>query len=459
MANYVIQDTTLTNIADAIREKNGSEDTYKPAEMAEAISAIKAGGSEITIRTPDEIYAQDRPVDWPVLPDPTEDNEFYFLCQTIGVSSTSVTVCYPEPDLAAKAEIGYIDENGEFVVVHTIQETKGVYWGRTGLNLTTPGTEYMTKYHVIRTTGSDTSYDKPNNSTNAGTDTMQYVLEIKARGSDLKFGTAKSEYYKGFINCRFITLYGPQNWRADSSSKFSGLGYLKCLRFDSDENNIFLQPNSKVTNLASLFSSCYCLEYAYPINNFTALTKINSMYSYCRSLKKIALENETVTSISGVIANDYGLIECSIKLPKSTAASLFSSTSGRVHKYTDLDLGGITSPSYIQYVFGYCCEEMLNVKINSSLDYSSYGPAYYSNYGSMQLKRLTMAPDQEGMPASFKVMLYAADKENIKEFLESLPVITTSCALTIFNPALYSIPVEDILSIATNKGYTVSITQ
>lgn len=47
MAHYIIQDTTLTNIADAIREKNGTEDTYKPGDMAAAIEAIEgsSGGS------------------------------------------------------------------------------------------------------------------------------------------------------------------------------------------------------------------------------------------------------------------------------------------------------------------------------------------------------------------------------------------------------------------------------
>ena len=44
MANVVIDDTNLTNIAAAIREKNGSTDTYKPNEMAAAIRAISGGG-------------------------------------------------------------------------------------------------------------------------------------------------------------------------------------------------------------------------------------------------------------------------------------------------------------------------------------------------------------------------------------------------------------------------------
>lgn len=44
MANVIINDTNLTNIANAIREKNGLTDTYKPSEMADAIIAIPSGG-------------------------------------------------------------------------------------------------------------------------------------------------------------------------------------------------------------------------------------------------------------------------------------------------------------------------------------------------------------------------------------------------------------------------------
>lgn len=44
MANVLVQDTSLTAIANAIREKNGSTNTYKPAEMATAIQALSSGG-------------------------------------------------------------------------------------------------------------------------------------------------------------------------------------------------------------------------------------------------------------------------------------------------------------------------------------------------------------------------------------------------------------------------------
>lgn len=44
MAIVTINDTNLTDIATAIRGKNGTENTYKPSEMAAAISAIEVGG-------------------------------------------------------------------------------------------------------------------------------------------------------------------------------------------------------------------------------------------------------------------------------------------------------------------------------------------------------------------------------------------------------------------------------
>ena len=40
MAEYLIQDTTLTSIANAIREKTGSTGTIKPVEFSEQIRKI-----------------------------------------------------------------------------------------------------------------------------------------------------------------------------------------------------------------------------------------------------------------------------------------------------------------------------------------------------------------------------------------------------------------------------------
>lgn len=47
MARVFVNDSTLSDIADAIREKNGTEDTYKPSQMADAVRGIQSGGSDI----------------------------------------------------------------------------------------------------------------------------------------------------------------------------------------------------------------------------------------------------------------------------------------------------------------------------------------------------------------------------------------------------------------------------
>lgn len=44
MANVLVAETSLQGIANAIREKNGTEDTYKPSEMPQAILDIESGG-------------------------------------------------------------------------------------------------------------------------------------------------------------------------------------------------------------------------------------------------------------------------------------------------------------------------------------------------------------------------------------------------------------------------------
>lgn len=45
MAKVLVNESSLTGIANAIRGKNGSTTTYKPSEMAAAITAISGGGS------------------------------------------------------------------------------------------------------------------------------------------------------------------------------------------------------------------------------------------------------------------------------------------------------------------------------------------------------------------------------------------------------------------------------
>ena len=44
MGKVILNDTTLTSIADAIRNKNGEINTYLPSEMPQKILDIQSGG-------------------------------------------------------------------------------------------------------------------------------------------------------------------------------------------------------------------------------------------------------------------------------------------------------------------------------------------------------------------------------------------------------------------------------
>ena len=72
MANVIINDAYLTDIAGAIREKSGSTATYKPKEMATAIYALPTGGSTVVDDLSKQILAR------------TLSGEVSLSCDTIG---------------------------------------------------------------------------------------------------------------------------------------------------------------------------------------------------------------------------------------------------------------------------------------------------------------------------------------------------------------------------------------
>ena len=51
MSNVLVEETSLQDIANAIREKTNSSDLYKPHEMAEAVLSIDGGSGEARVVT------------------------------------------------------------------------------------------------------------------------------------------------------------------------------------------------------------------------------------------------------------------------------------------------------------------------------------------------------------------------------------------------------------------------
>ena len=59
MSLVYLNDSTLTGIADAIREKGGTTDTYLPSEMAAAIESLTVSDG-----TSDTTYTSAEEVEW-----------------------------------------------------------------------------------------------------------------------------------------------------------------------------------------------------------------------------------------------------------------------------------------------------------------------------------------------------------------------------------------------------------
>lgn len=88
MAKYTINDTTLTAIADAIREKSGTTGGIDPADMAALIAAIESGGVEVEVGT---FVPAESTQSYTVEFEKSHTNEFDLLiCMNFSDESTSV---------------------------------------------------------------------------------------------------------------------------------------------------------------------------------------------------------------------------------------------------------------------------------------------------------------------------------------------------------------------------------
>ena len=92
MSKKLYEESSIQDIANAIREKNKSTTTYKVGEMAAAIAAI-TGGSSVPESDPREVYQGTRPAEWLRLPDydKVEDNTIYFLLRLFPNGKNIVT--------------------------------------------------------------------------------------------------------------------------------------------------------------------------------------------------------------------------------------------------------------------------------------------------------------------------------------------------------------------------------
>lgn len=349
MAYIKTDNQNYINIANAIREKNFSNSTYRPNQMAAAIKAISNG---IDIDPQPDIYPDGdtwtRPSNYPNLDSINIPVDFdgvymtYDLNRTPGWGFIGIYVNTSTNNTKYYVERGHL-ENGEFVADYTAEQTKATYF-RQDLDEANGTVQLWRVYstaHITRFAfvGSGTATGSMRyNATQPCverrgqllyvTDCSSY-LNVRYNVSDGIFGTFWLErdnldIGKNSVVTTFSCMYGwcyrlvdvnlnwdTTNWHVTNlSSMFNTCVSLRSVDFSSWDTS-----NWAVTNLSNMFSSCYALkeiDFSSWDTSKWAVTTLANMFNYCISLKSIDLtdwdvSNWKVTVMNSMFSNCRGL--------------------------------------------------------------------------------------------------------------------------------------------------------
>lgn len=313
MAKVITDEQNYQDIADAIRAKLGSADTYTPSEMAAAISTITTGGADSPL-DPEVVYLSTRPADWLKMPT-AQTGEAYFLIHTPATSPDGVlanmTFSGRNGD-SVTAEYGTSDSDGVFIPDSSMSQT----WNITTFsqtidvgrvipanafdNLTSDGFKQIIM-KISWTAPSGYASLNGNTRTNSGlaSSTVEVAMDISGLNRCF-FGDGSQGTYATPWAMRYAKLSGtPAGYTPSFVNLFSECYKLLCVRSLFDLSNVanisyFFQDcyslislpaisTSAVTNVSNAFQNCYSLR-AIPSINLPNATSLAYLFQYCSSL-------------------------------------------------------------------------------------------------------------------------------------------------------------------------------
>ncbi len=343
------------DIADAIREKLGTTDGYKPEDMAAAVGNIESGGGgAIPSASPKEVnfYDYDGKLLYsytlaeaqslaalPAAPDHSSDTipltfqEWnYTLAQVNALTdNANIGATYIPTDGKTHLTIN-IAEYGRMVVplYYTQTVTNGVTidWGDGSATSKLTGTGNKNTTHTYSAVGT-------------------YDITLSVTSGVLGFGANSSSYCvlgstsnNGGVYCNMLKSVRIGN----SVTTIGNYAFYYCYSLAS-----VIIPNSVATIGLYAFNTCYSLASVIIPNGVTTIG--GYAFYNCYSLASVTIPN-SVTTISGrAFYNCYSL--ASVIIPNSVA------TIGLYAFNTCYSLASVTIPSGVteigDYAFAYCC--------------------------------------------------------------------------------------------------------
>ena len=289
----------FTDIAGAIREKDGTTGAIVASTFPARIRAIPTGGSPGEPLDPVEVYNSTRPADWITMPTPA-DNEMYLLFHIPdGVSSllAFMVTCTGNYTVA----LGTVT-NGAFAQQSAQSVASGVKYeaelsAANFGNLTANGMKQV----MVKVSGTDILTWEPSEhskKTYYSNSSNWNIVEIACKlPSGTKVACGSSNINKALTSLRYFTWHG-----ANSVTDMSGMFY-----YCTSLTAIPQLDTSSVTSMSSMFRYCYSLT-AIPQLDTSSVTSMNSMFRYCYSLTAIPqLDTSSVTNMGYMFCSCYRL--------------------------------------------------------------------------------------------------------------------------------------------------------
>ncbi len=350
MAKVITDEQNYQDIANAIRAKLGSADTYTPSEMAAAIGAISGGGADSPL-DPEVVYLSTRPADWLKMPT-AQTGEAYFLIHTPATSPDGVLVNMSFSGRngdSVTAEYGTSGSDGVFVPDSSMSQTWNITTFSQTINvgrvipanafgsLTSDGFKQIIM-KISWTAPSGYASLGGNSRANGGIASSTVEIAMDVSGLNACFlGNGSQSSYASPWAIRYAKLSGtPAGYSPRFMNLFSGCYKLLCVRSLFDLSN--------VANISNFFQDCYSL-ISLPAISTSAVTNISNAFQNCYSLRAIPSINlPNVTSLSylfqycGSLTNADGLV-CA----PTNMYWAFSSCNSLSHTPTGIDYSHVTS--------------------------------------------------------------------------------------------------------------------
>ena len=306
----------FTDIANAIREKDGTTEAIVANSFPARIRALPAsGGTSSVAPDPVEVYNSTRPVDWLPMPEPADDEMYLLFHIPDGVSSLlAFTVTCTGPYTVA---LGTVTDR-RFVQQSAVSVTSGskyeaeLFASDYG-NLTSTGMKQV----MVKVSGADIKTWEPSTHSRKASPSnfsIWNIVDISCRlPSGTWVGCGSNTSDKALKNLRYFS------WKGENSvTNMVGM-FQNC----SSLMTIPQLGTSNVTNMSNMFQSCYSLT-AIPQLNTSCVTNMSDMFSRCFSLTTIPqLDTSSVTNMNRMFQNCYSLTAIP-QLGTSNVTSMYS---------------------------------------------------------------------------------------------------------------------------------------